>query len=107
MSKQELINGAYHSYDINAVYYVSKKYNYSLDLAEEVLNNIYDISPINNKLSELVDIYKDLLDNKLLKLNKYFKYLFENKKIYVYGYDELDVELKRLFDILNVVPKYI
>ena len=61
LSKQELITGVYHSYDINAVYYVSKKYNYSLDLAEEVLNNIYDISPINNKLSELVDIYKDFL----------------------------------------------
>ena len=107
LSKQELITGTYYTYDIDAVYYVSKKYNYNLDLAEEVLNNIFDITPINKKLSELVDIYKDLIDNKLLKLNKYFKYLFENKEVYVYGYDELDVELQRIFEILNVNPLYI
>ena len=33
MSKEDLIKGFYFSYDINAIYYLVKNYNYSFDLA--------------------------------------------------------------------------
>ena len=108
MSKEDLIKGFYFSYDINAIYYLVKNYNYSFDLASEVLDNLCYIT-INNvkfesdKLNKLYGIYNELINNKLLNKNDYFKHLFSNKKIYIYGYSALD---KELINILNYLSSH-
>lgn len=98
MSKEDLIKGFYFSYDIDAIYYLVNNYNYSFDLANEVLGNLCYLT-INNvklesdKLIKLYSIYNELKNNKLLNKNDYFKHLFNGKKIYIYGYSALDKEL--------------
>ena len=98
MSKEDLIKGFYFSYDIEAIYYLVNNYNYSFDLANEVLDNLCYLT-INNvklesdKLIKLYSIYNELKNNKLLNKNDYFKHLFNGKKIYIYGYSALDKEL--------------
>lgn len=98
MSKEDLIKGFYFSYDIDAIYYLVNNYNYSFDLANEVLDNLCYLT-INNvklesdKLIKLYSIYNELKNNKLLNKNDYFKHLFNGKKIYIYGYSALDKEL--------------
>lgn len=98
MSKEDLIKGFYFSYDIEAIYYLVNNYNYSFDLANEVLDNLCYLT-INNiklesdKLIKLYSIYNELKNNKLLNKNNYFKHLFNGKKIYIYGYSALDKEL--------------
>lgn len=112
ISKEDLIKGFYFSYDINTVYYLVKKYNYSFELAEEVLSNLYYISCIDDsvnsqKLKKLFSLFEDLINNKLLKVNEYFKFLFINKKIYIYGYSKLDQELLFILNKLNVEYEYL
>lgn len=98
MSKEDLIKGFYFSYDIEAIYYLVNNYNYSFDLANEVLDNLCYLT-INNvklesdKLIKLYSIYNELKNNKLLNKNDYFKHLFNGKKVYIYGYSALDKEL--------------
>lgn len=100
MSKEELIKGFYFSYDINAIYYLHEKYGYEYSLCEEVIKNLYNISPINDKLKLLNNIYEDLCNNKLLITTPYFKYLFNNKKVYILGYSKRDIEL---LDIISKI----
>ena len=107
MSKEDLFEGFYFSYDVAAIYYLHHKYHYDYSLCEEILNNLHNISPINNKLKKLQNIYQDLCDNKLLKFNPYFKYLFNNKKIYILEYPSIDVELNDLVKKLSSDFEYI
>lgn len=107
MSKEDLIKGFYFSYDVNALYYLHHKYHYDYNLCDEILNNLHNISPINDKLKQLTNIYQDLCDNKMLKFNPYFKYLFNNKKVYIFGYQSIDVELNDIIKKLSNNFEYI
>ena len=101
LSKEDLIKGFYFSYDINALYYIHKHYEYDYNLSKEILENLHNISPINDKLKLLCDIYNDLESKNLLKFNPYFKQLFNNKKIYILGYLKEDVELFNVLEKLS------
>lgn len=107
MSKKELIDGCYFTYDLDAINYVSEKYNYSLELAKEILENLKGIKKYNEKLDMLFLIYNDLLDNNYLDFNEDFKKLFNNYKVLIYGYSKNDIELSTALDKINVKYSYI
>lgn len=107
ISKSELIEGNSYSYDYETIYYVHKNYNYRLENAEELLNNLRNIKPINEKLSLLTSIYNDISTKGLITFNKYFKELFNNKKIYIYGYSKIDIELINELNKLNLKYEFL
>ena len=101
LSKEDLIKGFYFSYGINALYYVHKTYGYDYNLSKEILENLHNLSPINDKLKLLCDIYNDLESKNFLKFNPYFKQLFNNKKVYILGYLKEDIELLNTLEKLS------
>lgn len=107
MDKSELIKGIYFTYDLDALVHLNKEYNYSYFIAHEILNNLINVLPLNDKLNNLYHIYQDLKDKKLLKENIYFKHLFNNMNIYIYGYSKLDQELISCLNNLNLKYQYI
>lgn len=107
ITKQELQKNTYFSYDVKAIHYIYTKYGYNYDLAEEILDNLHNIKPINKKTEKLVSIYEDLKVNKLLKFNHYYKYLFKNKTVYIYGYDKIDQELTAILSNLELSYTYL
>lgn len=106
ISKNELLEGTYFSYDYKALNYVKKIYNYSYANSDEILKNLIGIKKYNDKLDELKKIYDDLCNKGLLKFNALYKKLFVNKNIYVYGYSSKDIELKEAFKVLGVSYTY-
>jgi len=107
ISKNELLEGAYFSYDYKALNYVKRTYNYSYENSEEILNNLMGIKNYNDKLDELKMIYDDLCSKKLLKSNHLFKKLFLNKNVYVYGYSSKDIELSEALNIIGISCVYL
>lgn len=101
MSKNELLEGVYFSYDYKTLNYVKKTYDYSYENSEEILQNLKGIKKYNDKLNELKVIYDDLCSKQLLKFNRLFKNLFASKNVYVYGYSSKDIELKEALEILG------
>lgn len=106
-SKEDLQEGFYFSYGLDAISYLHQKYHYDYDLAEEVLRNLHNITNINDKLSKLCNIYDDLVKNKLLTFNPSFKNIFTNKKVYIYCYPDFDVELENLLKLTNTDCEFI
>ena len=80
----DFIKNYYGDYDINAIYYVMKKYGYSYDVTKEYLNNIF------YKYDVLDSLYQDLLENNYLIFNDLFKSELNNKNIYLIGYPNID-----------------
>ena len=94
MSKEEFIKKYYFDYDIDAIYYLRKKYNYNIDVCRVYLNNLYKIDINkeykNNKCNFLKDLKKELIDNNLLIFSKSFKEYIKDKEIIVKNYYDLD-----------------
>ena len=88
LSKEDLKEGFYFSYGLDAISYIHENYHYSYELAEEVLKNLHNITGINDKLIKLCNIYEDLVKNKLLTFNPSFKNIFTNKQETVKNYDK-------------------
>lgn len=91
-------------YDINALDYLSKKYNLKLDIAKEYMDNLYFIENKdykNERLNKLVNIKNDLLAKKLLITDQNFKKNIIDKKIIVYGFDAISKEFLLLLNKLN------
>ena len=81
ITKEELFNNVYFSYDKKAILYLMKK-NYSYESSLEILQNLNFITRGNNKLDELSSLKEELLNNNLLKTNKNFLLLLK-KQIYL------------------------
>ncbi len=91
----DFIKNYYGDYDINAIYYVMKKYGYSYDVTKEYLNNIF------YKYDVLDSLYQDLLDNNYLVFNELFKQEMNNKNIYVIGYKDIDKYILKDLEKIN------
>ena len=94
---KEFINNYFGTYNIDAIHFVMKKYQFNFEVAKEYLNNIfYDYEPLK-------DLYYDLECNNLIEINKLFKKELENKKIYVIGYKYLDKYIIDTLKELNAI----
>jgi hypothetical protein len=107
LSKEDLQEGFYFSYGLDAISYIHENYQYSYELAEEVLRNLHNITGINDKLIKLCNIYDDLVKNKLLTFNPSFKNIFTNKKVYIYCYPDFDDELKKYLELTKADCEFI
>lgn len=105
ITKEELFNNVYFSYDKKAILYLMKK-NYSYESSLEILQNLNFIKGGNNKLDELSSLKEELLNNNLLKTNKNFLLLLK-KQIYVINYSKNDLELKNTLSSLNLNYQYL
>ena len=108
-SLEELKRLIYFDYDVSAILYLMDKYNYSYDIANYYISNLYyieDKNYNNEKLDFLVKLRKELDDNKLLIYNKLFKKSYKNTKFLVFGYDYIDLFNKKIlsnfdYEIIN------
>lgn len=107
LTKETILKEFSATFSSEAIYYLSKKYNYSFENAEEVLKNVVDNHFDSEKFSAIKKIYDELKEKKLLKTNEYFKYLFQDKAIYIYGYSNKDVELKKTLDLYDLTYTYL
>lgn len=96
ISKHELIAELTFTSEIDAVVYLNQQYDYSYDIAAEILNNLPLIKPGTEKLDMLYNLYLDLLKHQLLKTNPYFKEYIKTKNIYICGYSKKDQELSAI-----------
>ncbi len=106
-NKNEVIENLTFSYGYDAVLYLHKKYNYSFENAEEIIKNLTTVPKYNDKFALIENIYNDLKEQKLLSYNYYFKNIFNNKKVYIYGYSNNDLELKKILNKFNVKFEFI
>lgn len=101
MSLDEYKKNYFFNYNNKTIDYLMTKYNYNLDFAKIVLNNLYviDLEKKYNssKLVNLQEIKKDLIDNNYLEFNPLFKNYIKNKKIIVYNYPMLEQYEKEMF----------
>ncbi len=84
------------SYDMNAIHYLVKKYNYKPENAIQYIESMYYIQDKNYQnptLNFIRDLKKELIQNHLLKQDTYFKNTLKNKKIIVYGFDTISKEM--------------
>lgn len=107
IDKEELREGAFYSYDYEAVYEIHKTFGYHLDNAEEILKNAYLVGDSTSKMKDVKNIRKHLEEKHLLKSNPHFASLFKNKKVYVYGYSESDIELQNTFKTIGIKPTFL
>lgn len=102
----ELKKRLFFDYDKNAIYYLYKNYNLSLNNAKEYLDNLYNILDediANPKLNELQKIKNELFENNLLYKDDYFLNNIKNKEIIFFGFDYLT---KYQNEIINILKKY-
>jgi hypothetical protein len=108
ITKDEIKKNFIFNYDDNALIYLMKKENISLEGAKELITNCYyAVKGFDKKLDHLVDIREELLEKGLIERDNFFKYIFNNKKIFVYGYSSKDKELAKLIKLLNIEVTYI
>lgn len=105
ITKEELFNNVYFSYDKKAILYLMKK-NYSYESSLEILQNLTFINRGNDKLNELSSLKDELLNNNLLKTNKNFLLLLK-KQIYIINYSKFDLELKNVLSSYNLNYLYL
>lgn len=92
LSKEDIFQNAFFSYDDEAIIYLTKK-GYSYSNAKEILDNLYFVKPLNKKLTNLSNILNELNEKNLISKNLMFFSLFKGKKVYIYNYSEHDLEL--------------
>ncbi len=92
---KDFINNYYGTYDINAIYYVMKKYKYSYDVTIKYLDNLF------YSYEDLNYLYKDLLDNNYLIFNELFKREVSKKQLYLIGYSNIDKYVINDLESLN------
>ncbi len=106
LSKEEIFQNAFFSYDDEAIIYLIKK-KYSYSNAKEILNNLYFVKPLNEKLTNLNNILSELDENNLIRKNPMFFSLFKNKKVYIYNYSEYDLELINILKLNHINYQFI
>ncbi len=102
----ELKKKLFFDYDKNAIYYLHKNYNLSLNNAKEYLENLYDLLNEDNptsKIKELLKIKNELLNNNLLYIDNYFIDNIKNKEIIFFGFDYINKYQK---EIINTLKKH-
>lgn len=81
------------SYDEKSIYYLCKKYNLKVPVANMFIENMYYINPNkkynNPKLDMLVDYYNDLSSEGLISDNLYFKEFLKVRNVVILGFDYL------------------
>ena len=103
INKKELFSNLFFHYDSKANLYLYRK-GILLDNTDEILNNLYFLKPnINSKIDNLISLKNELEQNKLLLKEDFYQYYLKNKKIILYDLD-LDIELKSIFEQLNIQP---
>ncbi|MBE6123960.1 MAG: hypothetical protein E7184_00250 [Erysipelotrichaceae bacterium] len=107
IDKSALLKNTYFDYDYRAIYYLHQKYNYKFDNAKEILDNLINLSPKNEKLAMLENIYKELVKKELLIFNPHFSLSFNNYKIKILGYSQKDEEIKSALNNLNLQYEYL
>ncbi len=94
MTKDEFVKNYFFSYDNKAIDYLMTKYQYALEVSKTIMKQLYVIDVnkkySNDRLNNLQNIKKDLIDNNYLTFNDLFKDYIKNKKIVVYGYPFLE-----------------
>ena len=101
ISFDELKQKVLFDYDERTILYLIEKYNYNIDVAKELLKNIYYIEDKNyksDKLNNLVELKKELLDNNLLEIDNIFLKCNSDKPVIVFGYDYISRFNKKLLD---------
>ncbi len=91
-------------YDDNTILYLVDKYNYNIDVAKELIDNIYYIENKtykSDKLNKLVLLKKELEDNNLLIKNDIS--IDKNTDVYVFGYDYINKFNNKLLSYYNNV----
>lgn len=103
INKKELFSNLFFHYDSKANLYLYRK-GILLDNTDEILNNLYFLKPnINSKIDNLISLKNELEQNKLLLKEDFYQDYLKNKKIILYDLD-LDIELKSIFEQLNIQP---
>ena len=92
---KDFIDNYYGTYDINAIYYVMKKYKYSYDVTIKYLDNLF------YNYEDLNYLYKDLLNNNYLIFNELFKSEVSKKQLYLIGYSNIDKYVINDLESLN------
>lgn len=92
----------YFTYKSDVLNYLVKKYNIIPEIADIILNNLYEIENktySTKKLNRLVEIKNDLIENGYIIFNNNFRKFIENKKIVCYNtrfknYPFYDIEIQ-------------
>ena len=109
MTKEEFKNNYYFSYDEKALFYLMKKYHYTLDVAKVYLKNLYVIDENkvykNKKLNFLKDLKLELLKENLLIINPNFKKYISTKNIITKNYYDLKKYEEEMLNTKVEIPK--
>lgn len=108
ITPRELIENYYFKYDEQAIYYLMNKYKIKYDIAKIYLNNMYYVNEPNSieKINNIYNLKKELIDNNLLISNSYYNEYLKNKKIIVYNVNNLSNIVKTIlgkfeYEIVN------
>ncbi len=110
MDKENLLNGVYFTYEVDALLYIHRKYHYPYDNCKEILDNLRGANFANSKKPKLVllkQIYDELVEAKKITFTPLFKNMFQDKHIYIYGYSSLDKELLLALHQLDVRYEFV
>ena len=103
---KELKSLIYFNYGASSIGYLVDKYNYDIDVARELIENMYYVDNKkykSSKLNKLVELKQELLNNNLLELDDLFLKNNKNKNVYVFGYDFLEKDEERMLKEFNKV----
>lgn len=107
IDKNSLLEATGYLYKSDTLIYMMKKYHYSYDEAETYLSFILtDFVANNSKLNRLSQLQKELINDGFLYKSEIYKTLYQNKTILVIGYSKLDIELKKLSNLLDIKLEY-
>ena len=106
LTKKELINKLYFSYDYNAILYLIEKYNYKYEVATMYLDNLIyidDKTYKNEKLRHLQVLKNELEEQKMLLKDNNFRNLITGKNLIFYHYDYLTAFDKKIINDLKKI----
>ena len=102
ISLEELIDILTFTYDKEAIYYLTKKYNIKPEVAVSFLNNLKYIEDIkDDNMIKLINIKEDLSNNNLLISGEDMNSYLKGKTITVYGYDYIPKFYRKYLDDLG------
>lgn len=101
---EELVKNYNLNYDNKAIYYLMKKYSYTLDVAKMYLSNITSIDVSDSdlpKVKKLLELKNELLNTNLLTINNRWIEYLKGKNIVLYDLDNLSKEEITLIEKLK------
>ena len=111
MSLDEVKRKVVFDYDVSAILYLMKKYNYRYEVAKILIDNMYYIDDKlykTKKLNDLVELKKSLVSTGLLKEEKLFINKYKLLDVIVFGYDYITKYEKKLlgnFSNVKIIEK--